>query len=265
MTADGSNQAATPVGNGRGAAAGPILRTDELTMRFGGLTAVNRVSIAIERGEIRAIIGPNGAGKSTFFNCLTGVLKPTSGRVILNGEDVAGLPPNKVSHKGLARSYQITNILPGASVLENVRVAAQSRRHAWNIVRNRLSFPDVVERARAVLDAVGLLPDEDELAANLSHGAQRNLEIGIALATEPELLCLDEPTAGMSVTETRSTVELVRRIAKDLTIVIVEHDMEVVMGLAKTITVLHYGEVLAEGTPAQIQANQRVQEVYLKT
>ena len=234
-------------------------------MRFGGLTAVNRVSIAIERGEIRAIIGPNGAGKSTFFNCLTGVLKPTSGRVILNGEDVAGLPPNKVSHKGLARSYQITNILPGASVLENVRVAAQSRRHAWNIVRNRLSFPDVVERARAVLDAVGLLPDEDELAANLSHGAQRNLEIGIALATEPELLCLDEPTAGMSVTETRSTVELVRRIAKDLTIVIVEHDMEVVMGLAKTITVLHYGEVLAEGTPAQIQANQRVQEVYLKT
>jgi branched-chain amino acid transport system ATP-binding protein len=265
VTAGGSRQAATPAGNGRGAAAGPILRTEELTMRFGGLTAVNRVSIAIERGEIRAIIGPNGAGKSTFFNCITGVLKPTSGRVILNGEDVAGLPPNKVSHKGLARSYQITNILPGASVLENVRVAAQSRRHAWNMVRNRLSLPDVVDRARAVLDAVGLLPDEDELAANLSHGAQRNLEIGIALATEPELLCLDEPTAGMSVSETRSTVELVRRIAKDLTIVIVEHDMEVVMGLAKTITVLHYGEVLAEGTPAQIQANQRVQEVYLKT
>jgi branched-chain amino acid transport system ATP-binding protein len=231
VTAGGSRQAATPAGNGRGAAAGPILRTEELTMRFGGLTAVNRVSIAIERGEIRAIIGPNGAGKSTFFNCITGVLKPTSGRVILNGEDVA----------------------------------AQSRRHAWNMVRNRLSLPDVVDRARAVLDAVGLLPDEDELAANLSHGAQRNLEIGIALATEPELLCLDEPTAGMSVSETRSTVELVRRIAKDLTIVIVEHDMEVVMGLAKTITVLHYGEVLAEGTPAQIQANQRVQEVYLKT
>jgi len=265
VTADRTQEAVAPADPGRGAASGPILRTEELTMRFGGLTAVNRVSIAIERGEIRAIIGPNGAGKSTFFNCITGVLKPTSGRVILNGEDVAGLPPNKVSHKGLARSYQITNILPGASVLENVRVAAQSRHHAWNMVRNRLSFLDVVDRARAVLDAVGLLPDEDELAANLSHGAQRNLEIGIALATEPELLCLDEPTAGMSVSETRSTVELVRRIAKDLTIVIVEHDMEVVMGLAKTITVLHYGEVLAEGTPAQIQANQRVQEVYLKT
>ena len=265
MTAERIPEAAAPAGTGRGVASGPILRTEELTMRFGGLTAVNRVSIAVERGEIRAIIGPNGAGKSTFFNCITGVLRPTSGRVFLNGEDVAGLPPNKVSHKGLARSYQITNILPGASVLENVRIAAQSRHHAWNMVRNRLSFPDVVDRARAVLDAIGLLPDEDELAANLSHGAQRNLEIGIALATEPELLCLDEPTAGMSVTETRSTVELVRRIAKDLTIVIVEHDMEVVMGLAKTITVLHYGEVLAEGTPAQIQANQRVQEVYLKT
>jgi branched-chain amino acid transport system ATP-binding protein len=265
VTADRTQEAVAPADPGRGAASGPILRTEELTMRFGGLTAVNRVSIAIERGEIRAIIGPNGAGKSTFFNCITGVLKPTSGRVILNGEDVAGLPPNEVSHKGLARSYQITNILPGASVLENVRVAAQSRHHAWNMVRNRFSFPDVIERARAVLDAVGLLADEDELAANLSHGAQRNLEIGIALATEPQMLCLDEPTAGMSITETRSTVELVRRIAKDLTIVIVEHDMEVVMGLAKTITVLHYGEVLAEGTPAQIQANQRVQEVYLKT
>ena len=248
-----------------GAVPGPILRTEGLTMRFGGLTAVNNVSIAIERGEIRAIIGPNGAGKSTFFNCLTGVLRPTSGRIFLNGEDVAGLPPNEVSHKGLARSYQITNILPGATVLENVRVAAQSRRHAWNMVRNRRSFADLIDKARTVLDAVGLREDEDELAANLSHGAQRNLEIGIALATEPEIVCLDEPTAGMSVSETRATVELVRRIAKDLTIVIVEHDMEVVMGLARTITVLHYDEVLAEGTPAEIQANPRVQEVYLKT
>jgi branched-chain amino acid transport system ATP-binding protein len=265
VTADRSLETAAPAGNGRGAASGPILRTEGLTMRFGGLTAVNNVSVAIERGEIRAIIGPNGAGKSTFFNCLTGVLQPTSGRIFLNGEDVAGLPPNKVSHKGLARSYQITNILPGASVLENVRIAAQSRRHAWNMVRNRFSFPDVMDRARAVLDSVGLREQEDELAANLSHGAQRNLEIGIALATEPQLLCLDEPTAGMSVSETRTTVELVRRIAKDLTVVIVEHDMEVVMGLAKTITVLHYGEVLAEGTPAEIQANPRVQEVYLKT
>ena len=234
-------------------------------MRFGGLTAVNNVSLSVPRGEIRAIIGPNGAGKSTFFNCLTGVLRPTGGRILLDGEDVAGLPPNNISRKGIARSYQITNILPGATVLENVRIAAQSRQHGWSLLRHHRAFGDLIDRARSVLEAVALRDKEEELAANLSHGEQRNLEIGIALATEPQLLCLDEPTAGMSVSETHSTVDLVRRIAKNLTIVIVEHDMEVVMGLATTITVLHYGEVLAEGTPAEIQANARVQEVYLKT
>ena len=234
-------------------------------MRFGGLTAVNNATLSIPRGEIRAIIGPNGAGKSTFFNCLTGVLRPTAGRILLDGEDVAGLPPNKISGKGIARSYQVTNILPGATVLENVRIAAQSRHHGWSMLRHHRAFGDLIDRARTVLDAVGLGAKENELAANLSHGEQRNLEIGVALATEPRLLCLDEPTAGMSVTETHATVELIRRIARDLTIVIVEHDMEVVMGLARTITVLHYGEVLAEGTPAEIQANPRVQDVYLKT
>jgi branched-chain amino acid transport system ATP-binding protein len=234
-------------------------------MRFGGLTALNRVSIAVARGEIRAIIGPNGAGKSTFFNCLTGVLAPSSGRIVFDGEDIAGLPPHRISKKAIARSYQITNILPGATVLENVRIAVQSRHHSWSLLRHHRAYQDVIDRARAVLASVGLADKAGELAANLSHGEQRNLEIGIALATEPKLLCLDEPTAGMSVTETHATVDLIRRIAADLTILIVEHDMEVVMGLARTITVLHYGEVLAEGSPAVIQANPRVQEVYLKT
>jgi branched-chain amino acid transport system ATP-binding protein len=243
----------------------PILRTEGLTVRFGGLTALNAVDLAVVPGEIRAVIGPNGAGKSTLFNCVTGVVRPTAGRVVFAGEDVTGLPPDQVSRRGIARSYQITNILPGASVLENVRIAAQSRRHGWNLVRHHRAFRDVTERAEAVLAAVGLAGKEDETAANLSHGEQRNLEIGIALATEPRLLCLDEPTAGMSVAETQATVELIRRIAGDLTILIVEHDMEVVMGLARTITVLHYGEILAEGTPAEIQANPRVQDVYLKT
>ena len=241
-----------------------ILRTERLTVRFGGLTALNEVSVAVPRGEIRAIIGPNGAGKSTLFNCVTGVLRPTSGRIVFEGEDIAGLPPHRISRKAIARSYQITNILPGATVLENARIAVQSRHHSWSLLRHHRAYTDVIERAQAVLEAVGLLDDQDELAANLSHGAQRNLEIGIALATEPKLLCLDEPTAGMSVAETHATVELVRRIAKDLTILIVEHDMDVVMGLASRITVLHYGEVLAEGTPTEIQANPRVQEVYLK-
>jgi branched-chain amino acid transport system ATP-binding protein len=234
-------------------------------MRFGGLTAVNNVNLALGRGEIRAVIGPNGAGKSTFFNCLTGVLRPTSGRIYLNGEDVAGLPPHKISHKGIARSYQITNILPGATVLENVRIAAQSRHHSWSLLRHHQSFADLIDRSLAILGSVGLRDKESELAANLSHGEQRNLEIAIALATEPELLCLDEPTAGMSVTETHATATLVREIASNLTILIVEHDMEVVLGLADRVTVLHYGEVLAEGTPAEIQANPRVQEVYLKS
>ena len=242
-----------------------ILETKALTVRFGGLAALSNVSLSVARGEIRGVIGPNGAGKSTFFNCLTGVLRPTSGRIVFNGEDIAGLPPHTISRKAIARSYQITNLLPGATVLENVRIASQSRRHNWSMLRHHRAYRDVIDRARAVLADVGLAGKEDELASNLSHGEQRNLEIGIALATEPKLLCLDEPTAGMSVTETHATVELIRRIAADLTILIVEHDMEVVMGLAHTITVLHYGDVLAEGTPTEIQRNPRVLEVYLKT
>lgn len=241
-----------------------VLRTDGLTVRFGGLTALNNVSMSVPRGQIRAVIGPNGAGKSTFFNCLTGVIRPTSGRIVFDGEDVTGLPPYLISRKGLARSYQITNILPRATVLENVRIAAQSRRHNWRMLRHHRAYTDVLDRAHAVLASVGLDDKAEELAANLSHGEQRTLEIAIALATEPKLLCLDEPTAGMSVAETHYTVELIRRIAANLTILIVEHDMEVVMGLASAVTVLHYGEILAEGSPAEIQANARVQEVYLK-
>jgi branched-chain amino acid transport system ATP-binding protein len=241
-----------------------ILRTDGLTVRFGGLSALNNVSVSVPRGQIRAVIGPNGAGKSTFFNCLTGVIRPTAGRIVFDGEDITGLPPYVISRKGLARSYQITNILPGATVLENVRIAAQSRRHNWSMLRHYRAYTDVLDRAHRVLASVGLDAKADELAANLSHGDQRTLEIAIALATEPKVLCLDEPTAGMSVAETHHTVELIRHIASNLTILIVEHDMEVVMGLASAITVLHYGEVLAEGAPAEIQANARVQEVYLK-
>jgi len=234
-------------------------------MRFGGLTALNDVTFSVAPGEIRAVIGPNGAGKSTFFNCLTGVLRPTGGRIVFDGADIAGLSPDRISRRGIARSYQITNILPNATALENVRIAAQSRRHGWSLLTHHRAYRDIFDRAVAVLGAVGLAGKEDELAANLSHGEQRNLEIGIALATDPRLLCLDEPTAGMSAAETHDTMELVRRIAKDLTILIVEHDMQVVMELADRITVLHYGEILAEGTPAEIQRNPRVLEVYLKT
>ena len=264
MQADAPAATASPVQN-RGGDTAPVLRTEGLTVRFGGLTALNNVNLDIRRGEIRAIIGPNGAGKSTFFNCVTGVLRPTSGRILLNGADITGLSPNLISLAGVARSYQITNILPNATTLENVRIAVQSRRHAWSLLTHYRSHPDIIAKAEAALDAVGLLGKAYEQAANLSHGEQRTLEIAIALATEPQLLCLDEPTAGMSAAETHDTIQLVREIAKNLTILIVEHDMPLVMDLADRITVFHYGAVLAEGPPAEIQNNPRVLEVYLKT
>lgn len=265
MSTQSAIDVAAPAEKAGAAANVPVLRTEGLTRRFGGLTAVNDVNFQVNREEIRAIIGPNGAGKSTFFNCLTGVLPPSSGRIVFNGEDITGLSPDRISLKGIARSYQITNILPNATTLENVRIAAQSRRHGWSMLKHFSAYHDIIDKAETVLKSVGLHGKAEELAANLSHGEQRNLEIGIALATEPQLLCLDEPTAGMSSAETRDTVQLVRSISKNLTILIVEHDMEVVMGLADRITVLNYGQVLAEGTPAEIQNNPKVLEVYLKT
>jgi branched-chain amino acid transport system ATP-binding protein len=265
VAADASREVPFRTAGAPEGASAPVLRSEGLTVRFGGLVALNSIDFEVQRGEIRAVIGPNGAGKSTFFNCLTGVLRPSSGRILLHGEDVTGLSPDRISRKGVARSYQITNILPNVSTLENVRIAAQSRRHGWSLLTHYSAYRDIIEKAEAVLEAVGLRSKADEMAANLSHGEQRNLEIGIALATEPKLLCLDEPTAGMSAAETHDTVALVRGIAKNLTILIVEHDMQVVMELAQRITVLHYGRILAEGTPAEIQHNPRVQEVYLKT
>ena len=264
MAADAAVAAPFRTGASEGSAT-PLLRSEGLSIRFGGLIALNDVNFEVARGEIRAVIGPNGAGKSTFFNCLTGVLRPSSGRILFNGGDITGLSPDRISQKGIARSYQITNILPNATTLENTRIAVQSRHHGWSMLTHHRTYRDIVEKADAALEAVGLRGKAGELAANLSHGEQRNLEIGIALATEPQLLCLDEPTAGMSAAETHDTMELVRRIARDLTILIVEHDMQVVMELAQRITVLHYGEILAEGTPSEIQQNPRVLEVYLKT
>src|SRR5260370_603535 len=216
-------------------AAAPILATEGLTVRFGGLRALNNVNFAVAPGEIRAIIGPNGAGKSTLFNCLTGVLRPTAGHIRFGGNDITGLSPDRISQKGIARSYQITNILPNATVLENVRIAAQSRRHSWSMLSHHRAYRDIIEKAEAALQQVGLGDKADDLAANLSHGEQRNLEIGIALATEPQLLCLDEPTAGMSAPETHETMELVRGVGRNLTILLAEHDMPVVLALAHSI------------------------------
>ena len=241
------------------------LVTEKLTMHFGGLAALEAIDLAVERGTTHAIIGPNGAGKSTFFNCLTGLLRPTSGRVLLEGRDITGLPPERISQFGVARSYQITNIFPGSTCLENIRIAVQSRQPTSSFLRHHRADTATLESAAGIIETIGLGGQEDVVAASLSHGEQRNLEIGIALATAPTLLCLDEPTAGMSASETRDIVALIRRIGASLTILIVEHDMQVVMSLAHRITVLDYGQVLAQGTPEEIQANPQVQEAYVKT
>jgi branched-chain amino acid transport system permease protein len=242
----------------------PLLESRGLTMRFGGLTAVDGVDFQVRRGELRAVIGPNGAGKTTFFNMLTGVLPPTAGRVLLEGRDVTGLPAHTVSRLGVARSYQVTNIFADLSVFENVRIAAQSRVTTYRFWRDADGLAEVNERAERILARLGLVAQRDLPAGALSHGEQRYLEIGIALATEPAFLLLDEPTAGMSPEETRRTAAFIRDLAGSVTIVLVEHDMEVVMGVSDRITVLNYGQVLAEGTPAEIRQNADVRRVYLR-
>jgi len=244
--------------------AAPLLESRRLTMRFGGLTAVDAVDFQVRPGELRAVIGPNGAGKTTFFNMLTGVLPPTDGQIFFQGQDITALPAYAVSRLGIARSYQVTNIFADLTVLENVRIAAQSRVTTYNLWANADRLAGVNERAEGILALLGLGDKRHLLAGALSHGEQRYLEIGIALATEPAFLLLDEPTAGMSPEETKQTAEFIRSIAGSVTIVLVEHDMEVVMGVSDRITVLNYGRVLAEGTPAEIRGNPDVRRVYLR-
>ena len=243
---------------------GRLLESRGLRKTFGGLTAVNGVDFQVRPGELRSVIGPNGAGKTTFFNLLTGVLPPSGGRILFKGRDITGLPSHAVSRLGIARSYQVTNIFGDLTVYENVRIAAQSRVTHYRFWGRADALGPVSRRAEETLRHLGLAAKRHALARELSHGEQRYLEIGIALATDPDFLLLDEPTAGMSPDETRRTAAFVRRLAGHVTIVVVEHDMEVVMGISDRITVLNYGEVLAEGTPAEIRENADVRRVYLR-
>src|SRR5258705_9015518 len=243
---------------------GQVLESQALTKTFGGLTAVNRVAFQVGRGDLRSVIGPNGAGKTTFFHLLTGVLPPSGGRIRFKGRDITGLPAHAVSRLGIARSYQVTNIFGDLTVFENVRIAAQSRVTHYRFWGKADRLAAVNERAEEILRHLGLSAKRHVRGAELSHGEQRYLEIGIAPATDPEFLLLDEPTAGMSPDETQRTAAFVRKLAGHVTIVVVEHDMEVVMGISDRITVLNYGEVLAEGTPAEIRENADVRRVYLR-
>lgn len=245
-----------------------ILETQQLRREFGALVAVDNVSVKIRAHTFHSIIGPNGAGKTTFFNLLSGNLKPTSGRVLFKGRDITHLPLHRTAHLGMGRSFQITNIFPNLTVLENIRLAAQALgRDNFHFWRHARHFRRYEERAATVLDQVGLAKRADAPARTLPHGDQRKLELGMLLAPDPEVLLLDEPTAGMATEQVPELIDLIQgfQAAGNKTVLLVEHNMNVVMRVSDYITVMHYGQVLAEGAPADVTANEVVQKAYLGT
>ena len=241
-----------------------ILQTRELCKSFGGLAAVDHLSLEVRSGALHAVIGPNGAGKTTLVNLLSGDLPASSGSILFRGCEISALAPEQRSRLGIGRSYQKTNIFPGFSALENCRLAAQAREpRALNWFRAAHSYGGILKQARRALDAAGLAERANELAFTLSHGEQRQLEIAMCLATEPQLLLLDEPLAGMGTEESLQMVNLIGRLAANHAVLLIEHDMDAVFQLAKVLTVMVDGKVLASGTPAEIRANREVQTAYL--
>ena len=243
-----------------------LLELAGVTRYFGALGAVNGVSLSVGRHERRAIIGPNGAGKTTLFNLITGHLTPSAGRIVFADRPITGLPPHRVARHGIARSFQRNNLFPRLTVRENLRLAAAADgRGSYRLFGAVERLPEPLARAGEVAAAVGLTERLGDEVAHLSYGEQRQLEVGVALATRPQLLMLDEPTAGMSPEETQRMTRLLAALPREVTIVIIEHDMDVVFSLADRITVLHGGEVLADGPPDAVRADPRVYEVYLGT
>jgi len=243
-----------------------LLETRGLSRAFGALNAVTDLTLTVPAGELRAVIGPNGAGKTTLFHLISGLLPATSGHVLFRGEDVTALRAPARCRRGISRTFQITSIFPELTVVENVRMAVQLKGGGnFRVLGGRALLTATEGRARESLAFLGLAERAGELAATLPHGDQRLLEIAMALAQEPELLLLDEPTQGLSPEDTAATVAVIRQIARDrrLTIILVEHDMDVVFDLADRISVLHFGQLIADGTPGEIRANTDVQTAYL--
>jgi branched-chain amino acid transport system ATP-binding protein len=242
------------------------LETRDVTIRFGGHVAVNRVTCAFRPGELTAIVGPNGAGKTTYFNLISGQLSPTEGRVLLNGEDITPLSAPLRTRAGLGRAFQLTNLFPNLSVEENVRLAVQATRGVhYDMLRPWMKRADLIAQADAILDSVALGGRRRVAATTLSHGDQRKLEVALMMALEPKVFMFDEPTAGMSVDEVPVVLDLIARLKQDQTriILLVEHKMDVVRSLADRIIVLHNGQLVADGKPAEVIASAIVQEAYL--
>ncbi len=243
-----------------------ILESIKLRKEFGALVAVANVSIKVKANTIHSIIGPNGAGKTTYFNLLSGNLEPTSGRVIFKGRDITNLPLYRTAHLGIGRSFQITNIFPNLTVLENVRLASQALgKDNFKFIRDYRHFEQYEHRAYEVINQVGLTERALSQAISLPHGDKRKLELGMILAPDPELLLLDEPTAGMAAEEVPEIMELIQKVQKSgkKTVMLVEHNMNVVMSISDYISVMHQGQILAEGTPSEIASNEVVQSAYL--
>jgi branched-chain amino acid transport system ATP-binding protein len=244
----------------------PALSLSTVSKLFGGLSAVDGVSLVVEPGERRAIIGPNGAGKTTLFSLISGEQLPSAGRIELFGKDVTRLAPHRRAALGLARTYQITNLFPRLTALDNCILAVQALTSAkLHLLRSLDRYTEHFARAREVLDAVGLSAKADEAVRNLSHGEQRQLEIALALAGSPRLLLLDEPTAGLSPAESHLMTALLKKLDPAITLLVIEHDMDVAFELTDRITVLHYGRVVADGLAQEVKANPLVQEIYLGT
>lgn len=241
-----------------------ILELKEIYKEFDGLEVLFGIDLEIKEGERHAIIGPNGAGKSTLFNLITGRYQPTRGKIFFKGKDVTGLNPFKLNRMGMARSFQIINIFRTLTVFENVRNAILSKNKIrYNLLSPLSRMEEIITQTKRVLGEIGLLERGDQIAGLLSYGEQRALEIGLTIGTEPELILLDEPTAGMTTEETREAVKLIERVTEGKTLVIVEHDMEVVFSLADKITVIYYGQVLASGLPDEIRRDPKVKDAYL--
>jgi branched-chain amino acid transport system ATP-binding protein len=241
-----------------------IFKTERLTKRFGGLIAVNQVDIGFEENRLTSIIGPNGAGKTTLFNLLTGLIKPDDGKIYFRGKEITELPPHRIVREGIARSFQISNVFIELPLFENIRIAVQAEKgHGFEMLSSINSLDEVNGRAIDIIKAIGLDGKENIIVKNLSYGDKRILEIGIALASNPKVLLLDEPTSGLASRETGRMTEFIQGLSRGLTLIVIEHDMNLVLSISDHIIVLHQGKVIAEGTPDGIKQNDEVQEAYL--